>query len=123
MRKVLISSLVLASAINVSPVQSHTRLPYDKAPSDDTVVQCGALFALVADGYEDAGETSKSRTYKEKFAKQLHTSENEFLTVGRPKREALQLYDQRRGELAAMAAKDTKLMVRLVRFCNQKYPL
>ena len=123
MRKAVLSYIVLAVVINGSPVQAQTRIPYEKAPYNDTVIQCGALFALLADGYEDAGEKGKSVDYREKFAKQLKASEDEFESVGRPKQEAKQIYQERRGILATMVEKDTKMMAGLVRFCDQKYPL
>lgn len=123
MRNAVLSSIVLAVALTVSPVQAQTRIPYEKAPYNDTVIQCGALFALLADGYEDAGEKGKSDDYQRKFAKQLKASEDEFESVGRPKLEAKQIYQERRGILVAMADKNTKTMARLVRFCDEKYPL
>lgn len=123
MRKAVLSYIVLAVVINGSPVQAQTRIPYEKAPYNDTVIQCGALFALLADGYEDAGEKDKSVDYREKFDKQLKGSEDEFESVGRPKQEATQIYQERRGILATMAENDTKMMAGLIRFCDQKYPL
>lgn len=123
MRKVVLSSIVLSVAISGSPVQAQTLIPYEKAPYNDTVIQCGALFGLLAHGYEDAGENGKSVDYQQKFAKQLKASEEEFESVGRPKLEATQIYQERRGILATMMERDTKMMAGLVRFCDQKYPL
>jgi hypothetical protein len=85
MCKLCLFFFALAAAIPLSPVHSQTRLPYEKAPYNDTVIHCGALFGLLASAYEEAGDTSKSKTYRDKFGKQLRTSENEFLSVGRPK--------------------------------------
>ncbi|KEA08025.1 hypothetical protein G6L29_00065 [Agrobacterium rhizogenes] len=123
MRNAVLSSIVLCVAISGSPVQAQTRIPYEKAPYNDTVIQCGALFALLADGYEGAGEKGKSIDYQRKFAKQLKASEDEFESVGRPKLEAAQIYQERRGILATTMQKNTKMMAGLVRFCDQKYPL
>ncbi|MFN7023166.1 MAG: hypothetical protein ACK4QP_01295 [Pseudorhizobium sp.] len=123
MRKFGLSFVVLAAANPLSPVQSQTRLPYEKAPYNDTVIHCGALFWLLASAYEEAGDTSKSRTYREKFGKQLRTSELEFLSVGRPKQEAQELYEERRGTMVAIYEKNTENLVSLVRFCDRKYPL
>lgn len=123
MRSVVLSTIVLGVAIGGSPVQAQTRIPYGKAPYNDTGIQCGALFALLAEGYEEAGEKGKSVDYQQKFAKQLKASEEEFESVGRPKLEAKQIYQERRGILATMMDKDTQMMAGLVRFCDQKYPL
>ena len=123
MRNAVLSSIVLGVALSGSPVQAQTRIPYEKAPYNDTVIQCGALFALLADGYEDAGEKGKSVDYQRKFAKQVKASEEEFESVGRPKQEAKQIYEERRGVLATMVEMNTKMMASLVRFCDQKYPL
>lgn len=127
MRKICASYTVLAFAINVLPVHSQTRLPYEKAPYNDTVIQCGAVFALLADFYRGERETGKSNTYKEKFDKQLKTSEDEFVSVGRPKQEAQELYEERKAKLAAPieghTEEQTNFMVSLISFCDQKYPL
>ncbi|WP_312366070.1 hypothetical protein [Ensifer sp.] len=123
MRNAVLSYIVLVVVINGSPVQAQTRISYEKAPYNDTVIQCGALFALLADGYEDAGEKGKLAEYREKFAKQLKASEEEFESVGRPKQEAKQIYQERRGILATMVEKDTEMTAGLIRFCDQKYPL
>jgi hypothetical protein len=123
MRNVVLSSIVLGVAISGSPVQAQTRTPYENAPYNDTVIQCGAVFALLADGYEEAGEKGKSVDYQQKFAMQLKASEEEFEAVGRPRLEAKQIYQERRGILATIVGKDTKMMAGLVRFCDQKYPL
>jgi hypothetical protein len=123
MRKLGLSFVVLAAAIPLPPVHSRTRLAYEKAPYNDTLIHCGALFGLLASAYEEAGDTSKSETYREKFGKQLRTSENEFLRVGRPKQEAQELYEERRGTMAAVFERNTENLVSLVRFCDEKYPL
>jgi|GEM_PF-2057230 len=123
MRNVVLSSIVLGVAISGSPVQAETLILYEKAPYNDTVIQCGALFALLADGYEKAGEKGKSVDYQQKFAKHLKASEEEFGAVGRPRLEAKQIYQERRGILATMMGRDTKMMAGLIRFCDQKYPL
>ncbi len=81
------------------------------------------LFGLLADGAEDAGEKSNSVDYQQKCAKQLKASEEEIESVGRPKLEATQIYQERRGILATMMERDTKMMAGLVRFCDQKYLL
>ncbi|WP_426228822.1 hypothetical protein [Pararhizobium sp. DWP3-4] len=116
------SFALFAFAVSAFPVHSQTRLPYDKAPYDDTVIQCGALFAIIAKAYADMAQAEKSKPYKEKFDRLSKRSEDEFVSVGRSKQEAQEVYKERVNQLLALLERDEDFTLRHIRFCDQKYP-
>ncbi len=84
--------------------------------------QCGAMFAIVANVYEDAGEISKSAVYKAKFEKLALKAEADFEKFNRTKADAEAYMQKHVDSLAAIAEKDADVLVNFARRCNELFP-
>lgn len=84
--------------------------------------QCGAMFAIVAKVYEDAGEISKSALYKAKLDKLALKAEADFEKLNRTKADADAYMQKHVDSLATIAEKDADVVVNFTRRCNELFP-
>ncbi|WP_085027856.1 hypothetical protein [Ensifer aridi] len=123
MHKILTFFAVTICVSHAALAQNSKSLPYEKAPYNDTIIQCGALFALVAQGYKELGEAEKARAYKAKFDSLVAKSKEEFERIGRSGKEAEDLLQERIYLLNDFAERDADFALRLIGFCDQRFPM
>lgn len=117
----IILSLLAAFVFSNPAYGQETPLPYERAPYNDTVIECGAMFAIIAEAHRREGDAEAAKGYQAKFDRLLKQAEGEFSKVGRSKTELDDLLQKRVYIVADMVEKNTQLAARIATFCNQKF--